>query len=136
MKINILYTLLIALSLAFVSCKKESTPGIVGQWRMTAVYTNSNNGSYEWVTALRFPEHITFNSDSRFSSFSDVPGGSGTYFFNRSTNDLQLNFEGGNNGSSVGSALLKVESLSADKLITVFISGNGTVRKEEFARIN
>ena len=135
MKSKILFTCLVIFTFVTFSCKKESAPAIVGEWRMSAVYTNTTSGSYEWITTIRFPELLTFNSDSKFSSFTDVPGGSGTYSYSRVSNELQLNFEA-DNWYPTRSTVLKVESLTKDKLVTLLTYASGIVRKNEYTRVN
>lgn len=103
---------------------------------MTAVYSDPVNGGNGWVTTFRFAENITFNSNSQFYSFTDVPEGSGTYNYNRSSNELKLNFEADNYGYPASSALLKVESLTNDRLVTTSTYASGIVRKKEYIRIN
>ncbi len=99
----------------------------------TAVYSERDG----WVTEMRFPEVVTFESDAQFSVFTDVPGGAGKYSYSRSSNELQLQYEADRYGNPAREALQKVETLTNDKLIiSREPSVNGMMYKTEYARIN
>ncbi len=137
MKSKLLFPIIFFFIFFATSCKKEAVaPAIVGEWLTTAVYSDPVTGGEGWVTNFRFAERITFNSNSEFFSFTDVPGGSGTYNYSRSSNELQLNFDADRYGSPIVSSLLKVESLTNDKLITTYTYANGSIRKSEYIRVN
>lgn len=90
-----------------------------------------------WVSNLRFPEVVTFEPGEQFHSFTDVPGGSGTYIYNRESNILKLQYQADPYGNIARSALQKVETLTRDKLVVVnFISGTKVESKIEYTRIN
>ena len=98
-----------------------------------SIYTE-NDG---WVSNLRFPEVVTFEADAQFYSFTDVPVGTGTYRYNRSSNELQLQYEADTYGNPSRSALQKVEKLTNDKLVIAREpSVNGMIYKTEYSRIN
>ncbi len=98
-----------------------------------SVYTERDG----WVSNLRFPEVVTYEPGEQFYSFTDVPGGSGTYRYNRESNLIELQYVADSYGNIARSALQKVETLTRDKLIVVnFISGMKMVSKIEYSRIN
>ena len=133
MKSKIIIPIIFFVLLLATSCKKESSPAIVGKWMCTAVYSERDG----WVTEMRFPEVVTFESDAQFSVFTDVPGGAGKYSYSRSSNELQLQYEADRYGNPSRSALQKVETLTNDKLIIAREpSVNGMMYKTEYARIN
>lgn len=136
MKIKSSLGALIFIVIGIVSCKKESTPGIVGKWMNTAVYSDPSKGGYGWEMVTRH-EFVTFNPNEQFDIFTDMPGGSGRYTFNRASNDLLLNFEADIYGNTARSEARKVESITENKLITFFVSPlDGMIYKTEYTRID
>ncbi len=136
MKSKTLYTCLILLTLAAISCKKESTnPAIVGKWKNTAVYSDPASGGFGWETVTRFNQVVTFNPNAEFSFYTDVPGGAGIYSFDNSSGELLLRFEADNYGNSSRNELRRVETVSSNKLVTS-TSVNGSIFKMEYVRIN
>jgi len=118
------------------SCKKESSPAIVGKWMNTAVYTDPANGGYGWETVSRH-EFLTLNPNSQFHFFTDVPGGGGIYFYDGSLRELLLQFEADQYGNSSRSEIRKVETMTEDKLITSFVSPiDDMIYKTEYSRVN
>ncbi|MCG2617266.1 hypothetical protein LZZ85_23420 [Terrimonas sp. NA20] len=136
--IRYLFSLLIVIGL-FSSCSKSKdevlSPEIVGKWMSTSVYTQ-DNGQFNWMATSNFREFITFNPDSRFSIFTDVPGGNGTYIYNNEQRSISLHFEGGTGGNSRVENRA-VENISGDKLVVAFFNPQGElVNKIEYQRIN
>jgi hypothetical protein len=120
-----------------ISCKKETVPAIIGQWRNTAIYTDPAQGGHGWETVTRFNEIVTFEPDSKFRFITDVPGSRGIYIFNPSSKDLRLNFENDPAGNVIPSETRKVESMSEDQLIITFVSPvDGMFYKSVYSRIN
>src|SRR6266542_4941013 len=108
---------LFLLILSSFSCKKESFPSIVGQWSSIAVYA-PDNGVYSWSTMDGFRQFHQFYSDGKFASWTDVPGGSGTYSYNK--NDLILNYEPNRYVNITSTQILKVEELTKSNLIVSY----------------
>lgn len=136
MKSKILYSCFILLTLATISCKKESTsPAIIGKWKNTAVYSDPASGGFGWELVTRFNEVVTFNPNAEFSFYTDVPGGAGTYSFDNSSGELLLQFEADNYGNTSRNELRRVETVSNNKLVTS-ITVNGSIFKMEYIRIN
>ena len=136
MKSKVLASCLFFLFIFSPSCKKDSFPGIIGHWISVADYREQQNGNFEWIPADgRSYFHYSFYPDGRFSSWSDVPSGYGTYSYNRSSGDLQLNFEANSYGGAVGTITLKVEKTNQDRLIFAHFSNTGILyTKTEFAK--
>lgn len=101
----------------------------------TSVYTEN----YGWQTIpARGIEIFTFDANTKFSIFSDIPEGSGIYNYSRISNELQLQFEADFYRPS-RSRLTKVETLTNDKLVIESSSQvNGVIykHKKEYARVN
>lgn len=136
MKSKILLPFIFFFLLFATSCKKESTPAIVGSWRNTAVYSDPSRGGYGWVTEIRYPQVITFENNARFYSRSDVPEGAGVYDYNYSSRQLQLQYEADSYGTPAHSVLKKVETLTSDKLVIIIQTGNGMIYKQEYSKVN
>jgi hypothetical protein len=123
--------------LLVTSCKKESVPAIVGKWMNTAVYSDPAKGGHGWEPVTLFHEVVTFNADAKFHVFTDTPGSGGTYNFNGSSKDLLLRFEADQYGNTSRLETRKVESMTEDRLITVFVSPvDGMIYKMEYNRVN
>lgn len=136
--IRYLFSLLIMISL-FSSCSKSNdemlSPAIVGKWMSTSVYAQ-DNGQFNWVTTNNYREFITFDADSRFSIFTDVPGGNGTYVYDNQQRFISLHFEAGN-GVSSRIENRAVENISGEKLVVAFFNPQGElVNKVEYQRID
>ena len=117
--------------LLFFSCKKESSPAIVGQWMSTAVYNEQG-----WQTISRFNEFVNFDAQTRFRFFTDIPAGNGTYQFNHSSGELKLLFEADQYGNRERAEIRRVETITEDKLVVSFtIPQGGLVYKTEYSRI-
>ena len=102
-----------------------------------AVYTNLDNGTYGWTPTGRFPHFYTFLPDARFSSASDMPGGSGTYIYNGHSGDLTLNYEADRYGNMATTVTYKVEQLTDTKLIISHYSAiSNFTYKTEYSKVN
>ncbi len=136
--IRYLFSLMVIVSL-FSSCSKSHddvlSPAIVGKWMSTSVYAQ-DNGQYNWLATSNYREFITFNADSRFSIFTDVPGGNGTYIYNNQQRSISLHFEAGNGGSSRVENR-SVEDISGNKLVVAYFNSQGElVNKVEYQRVD
>ncbi len=128
---------LITLAILSLSCKKESSRGIVGEWESVLVYTMQNNGGYGWTSTENHPQFYSFFAEGRFSSSTDVPGGSGKYSYDSELQNLILNYEVDCYGNLPGSQTCKVELLTNNKLILSYSSpGNNFVYQTEYSRVN
>jgi hypothetical protein len=136
MKIKLLIFCLSPLILFFISCKKESTVTIVGQWRSVSVYTVQDNGTYNWVQVDNHPQFYNFSTEGTFGSATDVPGRSGSYNYDETLQELTLHYEADRYGNIPGAASLKVERLDRDKLILTYSSSGNFIYKTEYSRIN
>jgi hypothetical protein len=136
MKSKVLASCLFLLIIFPSSCKKDSFPGIVGQWISVAVYREWQTGNFEWIpTDDRSRFFYSFYPDGRFGSWCDVPSGGGTYSYNRSTGDLQLNFEADIYGGTAETITLKVEKTDQGRLIIAHFSNTGTLyAKTEYTK--
>jgi len=125
------------LLLLFSSCKKESPISIVGKWRSVSVYTIQDSGNYKWVPIERYPQFLNFSNEGRFGSATDVPGGSGSYNYDETSQTLILHFEADAYGNVPGTRNLKVDELNRDKLILSYsLTGSNTAYKTEYTRLN
>jgi hypothetical protein len=134
LKSKILIPVLSLLLLA--SCKKETQPGIVGQWISSAYYRNTS-GNFMWYSSAnaRFNEFITFDADNRFGTFSDVPGAGGHYIYDRAASQLILNYEADQYGNQPGSETYKVEKLDNNQFIIAYYYNTGELAgKTEYTR--
>ncbi|MBL7738091.1 MAG: hypothetical protein JNK14_02645 [Chitinophagaceae bacterium] len=118
------------------SCKKDAFSGIRGRWMNVAVYTELQNGEFGWYPVERFHEVYHFDSDSRFGAYTDVPGGSGTYKYDRWKGKLELNYEANQYGGTTHTIVLKVEKLAGNNMILAYSSSSGFVYKTEYTRID
>ena len=135
MKNKALISFFVAPMFLFVSCKKESSIGIVGDWKSVSVYTMQNNGIYSWIGTGGHSDFYAFSDQGTFASSTDVPGGSGKYSYDSGLQSLVLNYDADRYGNVPGTEILKVELLTNDKLIVSYLS-SGNVRKTEYARVN
>jgi len=136
MKIKLLIFCLSPLILFFISCKKESTVTIVGQWRSVSVYTVQDNGTYNWVQVDNHPQFYNFSTEGTFGSATEGPGRSGSYSDDETLQELTLHYEADRYGNIPGAASLKVERLDRDKLILTYSSSGNFIYKTEYSRIN
>ena len=132
---NKLFILCLSPLLLFISCKKESTASIVGQWRSVSFYAD-DNGSYNWMPVNNHPQFYNFSTEGRFGSATDVPGGSGSYNYDEALQELTLHYEADRYGNIPGTTNLKVELLNRDKLILSYSSSGNFIYKTEYSRIN
>jgi hypothetical protein len=138
MKSKIVTSCLFFLVIFSSSCKKDSFPGLVGQWVSIAYYRNEN-GTFNWLPAsmMRFPDHISFTADSRFYTSTDVSGISGTYVYDNRLNQLTLNIEADIFGNAPSSNVLKVENLNNARLIVAYYYSTGDLaEKTEYSRVD
>ena len=84
--------LLILFSAAVVlcSCQKKQENSIVGTWFEVSAYRMDNAGQYGWGPATKFPLHLYFGADGKYSARNDAPADHGNYQFNHSTRELKL----------------------------------------------
>jgi hypothetical protein len=134
MKGNLYLSLLLFISISLFSCKKESFSELSGKWESVSVYTELNNGSYGWVNTEGHRHSYQFFPDGRFSAFSDVPGGTGTYNFNKTTGELHLNYEADQFGTLPRTETILIERL--DKANITVSHMQDRPFKIEYARVN
>jgi hypothetical protein len=121
----------------FSSCSKEqsSEPAIVGKWMSVSVY-QEDNGQFNWLEANGFHEFVTFQADARFSIFTDVPGGKGTYVYDGAARNITLQYED-QAGNFTAAENRQVEQITPGKLVVAYFSPQGKlVNKVEYSRIN
>ena len=112
------------ISIISVSCRKESVPGIVGTWYSESFYEPDANGKMNWVSSDGFTEFFHFYPDGRFVFFIDTPGAGGTYFYDRKSAQLTLNYESDRYGNTAHTQVLIIENVTSDKLIITYFPGN------------
>lgn len=121
----------------FSSCSKEHSgePAIVGKWMSVSVY-QEDNGQFNWLAASGFHEFVTFQADARFTIFTDVPGGKGTYLYDGAARNITLQYED-QAGNFTTAENRQVEQITPDKLVVAYFSPQGKlVNKVEYSRIN
>ncbi len=137
MKSKALIYCLITLTILSLSCKKESSRDIVGEWESVLVYTLQDNGVPAWTSTENHPQFYSFSAEGRFSSLTDVPGGSGKYSYDSELQNLILNYEVDRYGNLPGTQTCKVELLTNNKLILSYsFPGNNFVYQIEYSRVN
>ena len=137
MKSKILSAILIFFVFILASCTKETFSNINGQWVSVAVYTKQQNGSYRWVKTDKFPHFYQFSSDTRFVSYTDAPGGYGTYSYDSRSGELTLAYEADQYGNTPQTAIFKVEQLNKKQLVISYYSPAGNfVYKTEYSKID
>ena len=125
---------LIFFTIIAVSCKKEKDPTIIGQWVSVSNYTEEN-GSFNWRPTNGFSQLITFNSDARFSTFIDIPTGSGTYAYNNRAAKIDLNYEADHYGTISATVTYQIDELTNDRLMVSSFSAVGNLQfRTEYAR--
>lgn len=81
--------LLFSFSIFLLSCTKQEQASIVGGWLEVAAYAE-RSGQYSWGSPSRFPLSLRFTEDGKYSAHYDVSAGNGTYFYDHSNRQLQL----------------------------------------------
>ncbi len=132
-KNRLLAPVLTFLLLIGYSCKKEKDPAIIGTWLNSAVYVAIGHDSPVWITDLKFPERLSLDQNSRFQTFTDIPAGSGTYVYDRTSNELKFNFEAEPNFPAT-TTVVKVEYLDSDRLVIESSYPDGVIHKKEYRR--
>jgi hypothetical protein len=122
MKIKPLAFLSLLFISTLISCKKESEPGIVGEWVSEAFYLPGSNGVYSWTVVPDYTESLTLTESQRFSYFTDVQGGSGTYFYQRAARQLELKFEADSFGSPAINSQLQVVEVTEENLVVASVN--------------
>lgn len=117
MKGKLYLSLLLSITIILFSCKKESFSELSGKWESISVYTELNNGSYGWVNTDGHRHSYQFSPDGRFSTFTDVPGGAGTYNYNSATGELRLSYVADQYGT-----VPRVETILIEKLDRINIT--------------
>ncbi|MEP7375064.1 MAG: hypothetical protein ABI675_16825 [Chitinophagaceae bacterium] len=134
MKSKILLRCLIFFTLIATSCKKERDTTIIGKWISTSNYTEEN-GNFSWRPTDGFSQVITFNPDARFSTFIDMPTGSGTYTYDSRAAKIDLNYEADHYGTVPATVTYKIDELANDRLIVSSFSLSGNLQfKTEYIR--
>lgn len=123
MKTNHFISCLLLVSLFSISCKKESFPELPGQWVSDAIYGELDNGSYGWKPAGGYNHFYSFGTNGRFGTFTDVPGGGGTYRYNSQTGELLLNYEADRYGHTARIETVMVERLNNGSIIISYSVG-------------
>jgi hypothetical protein len=135
-KNKILLLSLIFLTLFTISCKKEKGPAVIGKWVSISNYTEEN-GSFTWRPTNGFSQFVTFNPDSRFSTFIDIPTGGGTYAYDNRVAKIDLNYEADHYGTIPGTVTYKIEELTNNRLVVSSFSSSGNLQfKTEYIRLD
>ena len=82
--------ILFSIAAGLFSCQKNQQDSIVGSWYEVSAYRIDNAGQYGWGPATKFPLHLSFIANGKYSARNDAPAGHGSYQFNHSTNELKL----------------------------------------------
>lgn len=136
MKNKILLFCLIFFTLFIISCKKEKDPAVVGKWVSTSNYTEEN-GSFAWRPTNGFSQSISFNPDSRFSTFIDIPTGGGTYSYDNRAAKIDLNYEADHYGTISGTVTYKIDELTNTRLVVSSFSPSGNLQfRTEYIRLD
>jgi hypothetical protein len=131
---KILLLCLVFLTLITISCKKERDLTLIGKWVSISNYTDEN-GSFSWRSTNGFSQYITFNPDVRFSTFIDMPTGSGTYAYDRKEAKIDLNYEADHSGTIPAIVTYKIDELSNNRLVVSSFSPAGKLQfKTEYVR--
>ena|SRR5688572_7965793 len=119
---------LVFICIFFLSCQKEKQATIEGTWREISVYYKDNSGVFYWSGPPRFPYLLTLTADGKYSGWSCVPAGHGSYQYNYSTR--QLRFEDAN-----GIVNLDTVSVLDDDYLILDHSRSGVVEyRQKFLR--
>jgi hypothetical protein len=133
-KSKILLPCLFSFILITGSCKKERDATIIGKWISTSNYTDEN-GSFSWKPTNGFSQAITFNPDARFSTFIDIPTGSGTYLYDNRAAKINLKYEADHYGTIPGTVTYKIDELTNDRLVVSSFSSSGNLQfRTEYIR--
>ena len=128
---------LLALLFFSPACKKDISSAIIGNWISVSDFTMQANGIYMWTPVDRYPQSFSFSSEGRFSSFTDVPGGTGKYNYDGGLQQLTLSYEADGYGNIPNMQNFKVETITSDKLVLSYFSpANNLVFKTEYLRVN
>jgi hypothetical protein len=134
MKGNLSLSFLLFAAFFLFSCKKESFSELSGKWESVSVYTELNNGSYGWVNTEGHRHSYEFFPDGRFSAFSDVPVGAGTYIYNKTTGELLLNYEADQYGTFPRTEKILIERMGKANLTVSHLQDRPF--KIEYERVN
>ena len=111
-----------------ISCKKEAQPGIIGNWGAEAMYIDNGNGVMEWVRP-GMGYLISFTSNGRFSIFTDMPSGHGTFTYERASGKITLIYERSNPNAVATPVIIHVAEITTEKLTLVDFVGPNTKMK-------
>jgi hypothetical protein len=77
------------ISISLLSCQKQKQTSIIGGWLEVSAYTE-RNGQYSWGSSSRFPLKLSFSADGKYNAFYDVSAGNGSYSYDYSNKELQI----------------------------------------------